>query len=81
MTVAPADLQIVGVDAIAATAAQWTVMHRLQMHLKDARVTPREHRLSWRRDTTMPSLTLYGALVTMRVRPFILRREFAVPER
>jgi hypothetical protein len=81
LTVAPADLQIVGVDAPSATAGQWTVVHRLQTQLNDARVTLREHRLSWRRDTTMPSLTLYGALVTMRVGPFILRREFAVPER
>jgi hypothetical protein len=81
LTVAPADLQIVGVDASAATAGQWAVVRRLQTALKDARVTLREHRLSWRRDTTLPSLTLYGALVTMTVGPFILRREFAVPER
>lgn len=81
VTVAPADLRIVGEDAPSATAAQWEIARRLQVLLPSARVTLRAHHLSWRRDTTLPSLTLYGALVTMPVGPFILRREFAVPER
>lgn len=81
ITVAPVDLRILGEDAPSASACQWEVVRRLQMRLPTARVTLRAHQLSWKRDTTLPSLTLYGALVTMPVGPFIVRREFAVPER
>ena len=76
-----ADLQVVGVDATAASAAQWAVVQQLQSRLPDADVTLREHRLSWRRDPALPGLTVFGVLVTRQVGPFILRREFAVPER
>lgn len=81
ITIAPVDLRIVGENAPSASACQWEVIRRLQAKLPTARVTLRAHHLFWRRDTTLPSLTLYGALVTMPVGPFIARREFAVPER
>jgi hypothetical protein len=81
ITVAPVDLRIVGENAPSASACQWEVIRRLQTRLPSARVTLRAHHLSWRRDTTLPSLTLYGALVTVPIGPFIARREFAVPER
>ena len=64
-----------------ATAAEWAVMQQLTSRLPDADVTLREHRLSWRRERTLPGISLFGALVTRRVGPFILRREFAVPAR
>lgn len=79
--VAPADLRVVGSDASAATSGQWAVVRQLKTALPDADVTLREHRLSWRRDPAQPTLTVFGALVTRHVGPFILRREFAVPER
>jgi len=72
---------VVGVDATAASAVQWAVIQQLKSRLPDADVTLREHRLSWRRDPALPGLTVYGVLVTRQVGPFILRREFAVPER
>lgn len=81
LVVAPADLQVVGSDASAATSGQWAVVRHLKTVLPDADVTLREHRLSWRRDPAQPGLTVFGALVTRQVGPFILRREFAVPER
>jgi hypothetical protein len=81
IVVLPADLEIVGVNASEATAAEWAVMQQLQARLPDADVTLREHRLSWRRDRALPGISLFGALVTRRVGPFILRREFAVPAR
>ena len=81
LVVAPADLQVVGSDASAATSGQWAVVRQLKTALPDADVTLREHRLSWRRDPEKPGLTVFGALVTRQVGPFILRREFAVPER
>ena len=52
--VAPPTSQVVGVDATAATAAQWAVIQQLQSRLPDADVTLREHRLSWRRDPALP---------------------------
>jgi hypothetical protein len=81
ITVAPVDLRIVGENAPSANTSQWDVIRRLQTRLPTARVTLRAHHLSWRRDSTLPALTLYGALATMPVGPFIARREFAVPER
>lgn len=81
LVVGPADLQIVGSHASSATAGQWAVVRQLQAALPDANITLREHRLSWRRDPTMPGLTVFGALLTQQMGPFILRREFAVPER
>ena len=81
IVVTTADLQVVGVDATVASAAQWAVIQQLQSRLPDADVTLREHRLSWRRDPALPGLTVHGVLVTRQVGPFILRREFAVPER
>lgn len=81
IAVSAADLQVVGVDATAASAVQWAVIQQLESRLPGADVTLREHRLSWRRDPALPGLTVYGVLVTRQVGPFILRREFAVPER
>ena len=81
VVVSPADLQIAGVDASSAISGQWAVVRQLKAALPDADVKLREHRLSWRRDPTQPGLTVFGALVTRQVGPFIVRREFAVPER
>lgn len=81
LVVGPADLQVAGVDASSATSGQWAVVRQLKAALPDADVTLREHRLSWRRDPAQPGLTVFGALVTRHVGPFIVRREFAVPER
>lgn len=81
LTLTSADLKIDGSDATDATAAEWAVMQQLKARLPDADVKLREHRLSWRRDPSLPGLSLYGVLVTRRVGPFIVRREFAVPAR
>lgn len=81
IVVSPSELEIVGAPAPDATAAEWAVMQQLTSRLPDADVKLREHRLSWRRDSTLPGLTVRGVLVTRRVGPFILRREFAVPAR
>ncbi len=75
------ELEIVGLAATEASAEEWAVMQQLKSRLPDADVTLREHRLSWRGDATLPSLSLFGVLVTRRVGPFVVRREFAVPAR
>jgi hypothetical protein len=81
LVVAPLDLTVEGTQAKAATAPQWATIEHLQHALPDARVTLREHRLSWRRDSSLPGLSVFGVLVSRRIGPFNLRREFAVPER
>jgi hypothetical protein len=75
------EVEVMGSDAKCATAAQWAVVRQLKATLSDANVTLRAHQLSWRVDPAAPSLIVVGALVTRQVGPFILRREFAVPER
>ncbi|MGE0123630.1 MAG: hypothetical protein AB7U25_11890 [Vicinamibacterales bacterium] len=81
LVVPSSELAIVGADVAEATAAEWAVMHLLKSRVPDADVVLREHRLSWRRDPSLPSLCVYGVLATRRVGPFVLRREFAVPAR
>lgn len=81
LVVPKTELAIEGATVTDATAGEWAVMEVLKSRLPDADVVLREHRLSWRRDPTLPSLCVYGALAVRRVGPFILRREFAVPGR
>lgn len=80
IVVAPADLEVVGADASTASATQWAAVRTLQEAWPDAKVVLRQHRLSWQREPALPALIVNGALVTRQVGPFILRREFAVPE-
>jgi len=40
--------------------------------------TLRTHRLEWKRQQQAPSLTLFGVLVSQKVGPFTLRREYHV---
>jgi hypothetical protein len=79
--VAPSDLQVTSVDATTATADQWSLVSRLQMVFPDALIKLREHRLSSRRHPSIAPLILFGILVTRRVGPFSLRREYAAPGR
>src|SRR5690606_19705831 len=81
LVVLPSELEIAGLKAPDASAAEWAVMQQLKARLPDADVTLREHRLTWRRDPALPGISVYGVLVTRRVGPFVLRREFAVPAR
>ena len=74
--VAPADLVVVSTNAVKATAEQWAVVQHMQKALPDAAATLRAHRLVWNRQQQAPSLTLFGVLVTQKVEPFTLRREY-----
>lgn len=74
------DLSVVSSNSQRATAAQWAVVQELQGRLLDATVTLRAHRLAWKQDPTAPGLTLYGVLVSQKVGPFTLRREYAAPD-
>ena len=56
------------------------LMQELQRVFPDANVVLREHRISWKDDLNAPSLTMYGVIVTRKIGPFDLRREYAAPD-
>ena len=78
--VTPADVTIFNTDAVKATEAQWALVQELQRVFPDATVVLREHRISWKGDVNAPSLTMYGVIVTRKVGPFDLRREYVAPD-
>ena len=78
--VTPANVTIFNTDAVKATEAQWALVQELQRVFPDATVALREHRISWKGDVNAPSLTMYGVIVTRKVGPFDLRREYAAPD-
>ena len=80
VTVNPTDLTIVGTDAVTATEAQWALVQQLRRVFPDATVTLREHRIAWKGDHQAPTLTLFGVIVTRKMCPFDLRREYAAPD-
>lgn len=73
------DLAVASINAVKATRDQWALVQELQAAIPDATVTLRIHRLSWRREPAAPSLTVFGVLVTCKVGPFTVRREYLAP--
>jgi hypothetical protein len=73
------DLAVNSANAVKATRDQWVLVHELQTAKPEATVTLRVHRLSWRRDPAAPSLTVFGVLMTCKVGPFTVRREYLAP--
>jgi len=51
----------------------------MQAALPEASVTLHVRELIWRRDPKAPRLTLFTVLVTQKVGPIVLRREYAAP--
>jgi hypothetical protein len=80
VSVNPTDVTIFGTDAVKATEAQWALVQQLQRVFPDATVTLRQHRIAWKGDHQAPTLTLFGVIVTRKVGPFDLRREYAAPD-
>jgi hypothetical protein len=78
--ITPTNVTIFNTDAVKATDAQWGLVQELQQVFPDATVVLREHRISWKADVNAPSLTMYGVIVTRKVGPFDLRREYAAPD-
>ena len=77
--VTTADLVVTSKNAAQATAVQWALVQELQAALPDATIVLRVHRLTWKHDPQAPTLTINGVLVTRKVGPFTLRREYAAP--
>jgi hypothetical protein len=73
------DLAVASINAVKATRDQWALVQELQAAKPDASVTLRIHRLSWRREPAAPSLTIFAVLVTCKMGPFTVRREYLAP--
>jgi len=74
------DLVVTSANGEKMTAAQWALVQEFQPLLPDATVTLRMHKLAWKRDMQIALPPVFGVLVTQRVGPFTLRREYAAPE-
>jgi hypothetical protein len=72
------DLVVTSVDAKGMSAAQWATVQQIQEALPGATVTLRMHKLAWRRDVKVVLDPIFGILVTQRIGPFTLRREYAM---
>ncbi len=70
------DLIVTGAEAVKATAAQWALVQELHALVPDATVNLRVHTLAWKTDRQAPTLTVFGVVVTLKVGPFTLRREY-----
>jgi hypothetical protein len=70
------DLLVTSTDAAKASSTQWARMQEAQTRFPNGTVTLRIHRLAHVRDRHAPTLTVNGLLVTRRLGPFMLRREY-----
>src|SRR5262249_54930520 len=76
--ISPGDISINGANAETMTAAQWTIENEFRNLLPDATVALRIHRISWKANPSLSITPAFGVLVTQRVGPFTVRREFEV---
>jgi hypothetical protein len=77
-TVSPSDVIVTSSTADTMTAPQWAAVARIRDLLPDATVVLRIHHVSWKKDRTIAVGPFFGILVTQRVGPFTVRREFTV---
>ena len=73
------DLAVTSANAEKMTAAQWAVVQEIQTLVPEATVTLRVHKLAWKRELQIALPPVFGVLVTQRVGPFTLRREYSAP--
>ena len=64
-------------DAKDMTAAQWATVKETREALPGATVTLRMHKVAWKCDLKIALEPTFGVLVTQRVGPFTLRREYS----
>ena len=73
------DVVVTDADAQELTAAQWALVKDFQALLPEATVQVRVHKVNWKYDQQIGLPPVFGILVTQRVGPFTLRREYAAP--
>jgi hypothetical protein len=74
------DVLVKSADAETVTGSQWALINEFQSVLPDAKIVLRVHRISWKGDRSLTIDPSFGILVTQRVGPFTLRREYAVSD-
>jgi hypothetical protein len=77
MTVSRSDLVVTSTNVDRMTAAQWALLNDVRVLVPDATVTLRAHKIGWKRDPRIAVGPVFGVLVTTRVGPFTVRREYA----
>lgn len=78
--VTPLDLAAPGRRATSASRAQWSLLQELQAAVPDAKAELHVRELIWRREPKAPRLTLFTIVVTQKLGPVLLRREYAAPD-
>ena len=81
VVVTPADVVARSAHAIMASAEEWAAIRDIQERLPGAHAVLRHHRLVSRRHTGVPAIVIIGALVTVKLGPFVLRREYIVSDK
>jgi hypothetical protein len=79
VVIAREDVVVTSADADTMTAAQWSVVNEFKALLPEATVVVRVHKVTWKYDVSIGLPPVYGVLVTQRVGPFTLRREYQSP--
>jgi hypothetical protein len=75
--IARGDLVVTSTNVDRMTAAQWALVNDVRALVPDATVILRAHKIGWKRDPRIAVGPVFGVLVTTRMRPFTLRREYA----
>ncbi len=76
VSIARNDVVVTSSNAKAMSAAQWATVQEVQRALPEATVTLRSHKIAWKQDPKVTLEPIFGVLVTQRVGPFTLRREY-----
>jgi hypothetical protein len=74
------DLLVASSDSRRATSNQWAALHDIRRRIPGAEATIRSHSVASRQAPNGPSIVLHSLLVTLRIGPLLLRREYALPE-
>jgi hypothetical protein len=74
------DIIVTSVNAAQATAAQWALVQEFQAMLPEATVMLRLHKVALKRDVRAALAPIFGVLVSQRIGPFTLRREYEAPQ-
>jgi hypothetical protein len=74
------DLAVDGGKAASATSALWALLQDMQAAVPDAVVTLHVRDFIWKRDPKSPKLRHFTMLVTTKVGPVSLRREYLGPD-
>lgn len=79
VVVAREDVVVTSADAQEMTGPQWARVREFKALLPEATVVVRVHIVHWKYDTEVGLPPAFGILVTQRVGPFTLRREYEAP--